>query len=1073
MIKKLTACLGVYEEEIQLFLWTVLLLFTVRTAGIILNNYAETAFLKRYGVEYMPVVNMINAVATVLVMGLVSGLMQQYSGTSLLSRMFWFCGISVAVTRALIPFGVGLVYPILFMLKAQYEVLLALLFWNLANDLFNTQQSKRLFPLVTAGGVVGQILGSFGTPWFARTLQVDNLLLAYLAITSAGAVTVQLMARRFPALLSSGHTHGQGAGAKQKTAMIEELRRVWPLMKASTLVKIMILLTFLPNVVIPIMNYQFNYAVSNQFASERGLIEFFGYFRGVMNVVSLVILLFVGKLYGRWGLPVALMFHPFNYILAFMAFLFRFDALAAMYARMSTQILRTTINIPTMAVVTGLFPESYRAMIRPFLRGTVVRIGLFLGSILILISDHLFHPRYLSLVALPFVVAWVSTPFWLKRRYADILTDLVSGDMSDVKSMETGDLHQLFRDPSMRRKLRDEFARSRSEDCVWYGQLLHDAGDEALDPLVLDKLDGAGPETRIQLLALLRAPEPRTLSVLEGLTRRADDPRLQVAAVATLARLTPATRRGEIDLASLLEAPAPEVRAQAAAALLPTDPDRFRDLIRGWLDQPDADTRKAGVIAAGVTEDPVFVAPLSRLLNTETSADMLVAVLGAVHRIQHSDRNLLVAPFLLHPETEVRQAAVGAFRVTDKEALGRVITLLGDPSEPVRRLAKEQIVHAPFHNGEQLIQGLGTPRRKVREELFSILDTLKIKDIDVVRFVRSQVEGSYQRLVDAQGVDALHACPAREVLAQHLRQQARLRFENTLRVLATQDTTGKMRIVCRGLLSANSRQRANSQEALGDLLDGSLSRILLPLANASPMDHKIAAGKKFFKLQAFAGTGADLIHQLLTRDHWVTRVLALETATLCPVGGIDPERIAAAAADREHEQVRLAARRLQRHLGAKPPDEETPMEGPMAISEKILLLKRIDIFAGLSVSELSAIASITEEIDYNPGAQVIRQGDAGETLYLITRGRVAVEKTLQDGTEIQLDQIGAGDYFGEMALFQNAERAASIVTLEPTRLLFLHKRDFNDMVLEYPQIALAICDALCGRIRKLHEKMKA
>ena len=149
------------------------------------------------------------------------------------------------------------------------------------------------------------------------------------------------------------------------------------------------------------------------------------------------------------------------------------------------------------------------------------------------------------------------------------------------------------------------------------------------------------------------------------------------------------------------------------------------------------------------------------------------------------------------------------------------------------------------------------------------------------------------------------------------------------------------------------------------------------------------------------------------------------------------------------------------------------MDGPMAISEKLLLLKQIDIFAGLSVGELSAIASITEEADYDPGARVICQGDAGETLYLITHGKVGVEKKLQDGTEIELDQIGAGDYFGEMALFQNSERAASIVTLEPTRLLFLHKPDFNDMVLEYPQIALAICDALCDRIRKLHGKMTA
>ena len=159
------------------------------------------------------------------------------------------------------------------------------------------------------------------------------------------------------------------------------------------------------------MNYQFNYAVNDQFASEAKMIEFFGYFRGGLYTISLFILLFVGRIYGRWGLPVALLFHPFNYMLAFFAFLFRFDVFSAMYAKMSTNILRTTINVPANGILIGLFPETYRNMVRPFLRGTVVRIALFTGSTLILISDNFFHPRYLTLVALPFVLAWIAARF--------------------------------------------------------------------------------------------------------------------------------------------------------------------------------------------------------------------------------------------------------------------------------------------------------------------------------------------------------------------------------------------------------------------------------------------------------------------------------------------------------------------------------------------------------------------------------------------------------------------------------------------------------------------------------------
>jgi hypothetical protein len=441
-LNKISRWFDVHEDEVGLFLWTVVLLFLIRSSGIFLNNYAEMAFLKRYGVEYMPVVNMVNAVATFFVMGVMTGFMTRLPGARLLARLFVFCGLSVAGIRASIPLGIDLIYPVLFMLKSQYEVLLALLFWNLANDLFNTRQSKRIFPLVTAGGVIGQILGSFVTPLVARWMHIDNLLIIYTMTTLAGAWVVQAMGRRYPTLLFRQQKDGE---EKDRESIVDEFRTLLPLMKSSVLLKILVALTFLPNVLIPIMNYQFNYAVNEQFATESGLIDFFGYFRGVLNIVSLVILLFVGKLYDRFGLPVALMFHPFNYMLVFITFLLRFDAVAAVYARMSSNIIRSTINIPAKAVVTGLFPESYRAMIRPFLRGTVVRIGLFLGSGLILLSDILFHPRYLSLVAMPFVLAWAVTPFILKRRYTGILLNLIEEENVDFSAMDTDELRRCSR----------------------------------------------------------------------------------------------------------------------------------------------------------------------------------------------------------------------------------------------------------------------------------------------------------------------------------------------------------------------------------------------------------------------------------------------------------------------------------------------------------------------------------------------------------------------------------------------------------------------------------------------------
>ena len=148
------------------------------------------------------------------------------------------------------------------------------------------------------------------------------------------------------------------------------------------------------------------------------------------------------------------------------------------------------------------------------------------------------------------------------------------------------------------------------------------------------------------------------------------------------------------------------------------------------------------------------------------------------------------------------------------------------------------------------------------------------------------------------------------------------------------------------------------------------------------------------------------------------------------------------------------------------------MDTEITISDKILHLKEIELFEGLSVSEFAAVASITEEVVYPLGEIVIQEGDTGETMYLIVSGEVTVTKDQGEGPQLELARIGAGNYFGEMALVDDIVRSATVRTEQESRLLVLHKQEFKEIVREYPQIALQICKVLSARIRDLHEKVK-
>lgn len=1066
MLRLLGKWLKVYEDEIGLFLWSALLLFLIRNSTILFNNFAETAFLKRYGVEYLPIVYMVNSICTFFIIGFMAGLMVRLPGSRLLTYMLLFFGASVAGLRFVIPLGFDLLYPMLFVLKSQYEVLLALVFWNLANDLFNTRQSKRLFPLITAGGVVGGIIGSFATPFLARVISLDNLMLAYLGITMLGAMAVKRMGTLFPTLLLSDK------GVKKKasrTSIIEEFKKVIPLIRKSKLLKILIMLTLMPNVIIPIINYQFNFAIDQTFATEDGMIKFFGYFRGVLNIISLIILLFVGRIYGRWGLPFALMFHPFNYILAFIAFLLRFDILSAMYARISTNVLRTTINNPARAILIGLFPKSYRTVIMPFLRGTVVRIGILIGSGFIILSEGFVHPRYLSLVAVLFAGTWVVTTVNLKRGYSKILSDLISRDILDLKSMEEKDVDHIFMDKRIQAHLVQAFLSARGDDCLWYVRLLQSLRLEDLDTHILASLKDQDDNTRIGLLELL-SPHAGEAAI-QALKELADPekPDLMVAIIQAANRLAPEISTG-FNTEVYITSKYPEVKAYALIGLFRQEPRKYKEIIDSWLDGDEMTGRKAGVIAAGESGEDSYISRLKEILVSKDNDPILPFVLNGLHRLGAADLNALVLPYLSHRLESARLAALEAFEINDDETLRKVISLMEDSSEQVHQLAKDKIDTAPYQNGQLLVESLSIPRRRVREGIFDLLESLNIKDLDVFRFARSQIEGGYRYLAEAESLRILPEGPKRDLLRNHLDQKRLVQMENTLRVLAAQDRSGQMRIIWRGIFSSDARQRANSYEALDDLMDASLSKIMIPLLEVSSPSQCLAVGKRNFQLPDFDSDKAALCSHLLAGKDWVTVVLALYMAEDLDLERIDQETILEFTRS-ENGYIRQMAQYVIDQQEGHPGKKEDSMETEITIPDKILLLKGIEIFEDLSVSELAAVASVTEEIVCPPGEIVIKEGDPGETMYLLIKGEVSVIKGQAEGHEIELDRIGAGDYFGEMALFEDVVRSATIRTEQESRILVLHKQEFKEIVREYPQIALHICKVLSGRIRKLHKKV--
>jgi CRP-like cAMP-binding protein len=104
--------------------------------------------------------------------------------------------------------------------------------------------------------------------------------------------------------------------------------------------------------------------------------------------------------------------------------------------------------------------------------------------------------------------------------------------------------------------------------------------------------------------------------------------------------------------------------------------------------------------------------------------------------------------------------------------------------------------------------------------------------------------------------------------------------------------------------------------------------------------------------------------------------------------------------------------------------------------------------------------------DYKDGELIIRQGETGNCMFVIQKGKVEIFRE-QDEKEVQLRIAGPREFFGEMALVENDVRSASVRAIGEARILHIDKRTFLRRVHEDPSLAYRIMESLSHEIRRL------
>ena len=136
-------------------------------------------------------------------------------------------------------------------------------------------------------------------------------------------------------------------------------------------------------------------------------------------------------------------------------------------------------------------------------------------------------------------------------------------------------------------------------------------------------------------------------------------------------------------------------------------------------------------------------------------------------------------------------------------------------------------------------------------------------------------------------------------------------------------------------------------------------------------------------------------------------------------------------------------------------------------------LAAIPLFAGLSPAELERVNELLRRKAFPAGASLMSAEQPGEVVYVLLEGtaRIFVEK--EDGTEVVLAFVTAGDTVGEMSLIDSAGRSADVVVVERATCLWMDRAAFQRCLREMPALGFNLYRLLCRRLRLANEQLQA
>mgnify|MGYP006267778971 CR=1 FL=1 len=671
LVKAWAPTIGVSADEVQLAGGMFAYQFLVVCTFIVGRTVRDTLYLDRVGPEALPIMYVFSAVAVAAAGFCYSRVADQFRRDRSAQATLLSAGVLMAILWASVVFApqIEAWYPVLYVLVEVVGALSIIQFWTLANDIFTSQQSKRLFGFIGAGGVVANILCGMGVGGLSLIVGPSNLLLVDAALFVGAFTLVSRIGDRAKPMLMDALTRPRGFSPKAVAGGHDAHLRS---------IGMVVAVTFL---VVTLVDFQFKVTAKEVFSDERALASFFGYFYGVGGIAAAGVQLFVtSRVLTRAGIVAGLAILPAAILMGAGAWLlFPGAIVGASLMRAAENVFRYTVYDATVHLLYVPVPGHRRGRAKAFIDGVLKPTSIGVVGVTLFALTQTYGAGIVARSALgadvALILVWLGLIFQVRRAYVRSLAEAL-----ETRRLEPDETTDLV-DEDAQAVIRQQLQQEDPVKVLHALELVRDLSVDALDDLIR-LLEHPDPEVRTRSLQLL---EPRrSLESRNAVKACLDAPEASVraAAIQTLLAIDPERAPVALDA---LSSPEREVRAAAVIGLA-----RYGDFrgqtqagqaLETMLASSEVADRLAGIRIIRAVQWQDFAKTLQRLLN-DSSRRVRRAAIQAAGELESLD--LLVPLVYKLSDEDVAASSVGALFKLGAEATPVLIKVLLQPQEDLR-----------------------------------------------------------------------------------------------------------------------------------------------------------------------------------------------------------------------------------------------------------------------------------------------------------------------------------------------------------------------------------------------------